>query len=194
MKRKGCANLRGAIGKDGGGAEEWKWCFVNEREETEARFVANISCDVIILRLCVARCDSVAGIINAGWGRSESLGRSCRKDRRALASLGHVLKTSESAVCDTPSNAVVGCTCRGALIRRWGETGGGKGRRATESQQYPGICAGRLWNADRVGFRLTFWDWFFLAERPSRYAIFILFNSIYVIFKLSKTAIEPSWV
>jgi len=35
------------------------------REKKKTRFVANISCDVIILRLCVARCDLIPGVITS---------------------------------------------------------------------------------------------------------------------------------
>lgn len=50
------------------------------REKKEARFVADISCDVIILRLCViARCGQVARVITLAERRA-ALGCSYCKD------------------------------------------------------------------------------------------------------------------
>lgn len=40
------------------------------KEEKEARLVANVSCDVIILRLCAAKCDLVPGVITPAEGKT----------------------------------------------------------------------------------------------------------------------------
>lgn len=75
-----CANLRRAIGKDGGGLKSENGGNVSSiREKKEARFVADISCDVIILRLCVARCGQVARVITLAERRA-ALGCSYCKD------------------------------------------------------------------------------------------------------------------
>lgn len=63
------ANSRRAIGNDGGKLESENGVS-SMREKRKARFVANISCDVIILRLCVARCDLVSGIITPAEGKA----------------------------------------------------------------------------------------------------------------------------
>lgn len=81
---------------------------------------------------------SGTGHYHAGWGKNESFGCLCRKDDRPLGpsiTFWKRWKTDESAVYDILSSiAVVDCTCRGALIRRWGEKGGGKGREGRPSR------------------------------------------------------------
>lgn len=63
-----CASSRGPIGKDGDGLESENVGVSSMKEGKEARLVANVSCDVIILRLCAAECDLVPCVIAPAEG------------------------------------------------------------------------------------------------------------------------------
>lgn len=72
----------GQLEKDGDGLESENGVS-SMREEKETRLVASVPCDVIILRLCVAKCDLVAGVITPAEGRANpSVARAVRTTGR----------------------------------------------------------------------------------------------------------------
>jgi len=147
-------------------------------EGKRARFVVNIVWRVF-LHLCAARCDATPSVITLVEGCAYP---SAGEVRATGLSTARAVETSESAVCGTlwAANAAVDCTCRGALIRRWGEKEGGEGRRrrATVSRRYPGICAGRSRNAHRM----PDFSWLYgidsLAKRTVAYEIAYVFRDV----------------